>query len=55
VQGKAGGAAVWVDMESRIRSFTADSPADTPKDVFSLDKCFECIEVALKYGLQEAK
>jgi hypothetical protein len=34
---------VWIDMESSLRVVLANG-----NDVFSLDKCFECIEVATK-------
>ena len=36
---------VWIDMESSLRS-TKDG-----KDVFDLDKCFQCIEAACEMGL----
>ncbi len=43
---------VWVDMESSLRSLVAtDAAAQTHRDVFSLDKCFACIQHAVAFGL----
>lgn len=37
---------VWIDMESSLRLMLANQ-----NDIFSIDKCFKCIEVAAKFGL----
>ena len=42
--GKAAGEdPVWVDMESSLRLSVSDKANPQPRDVFSLDKCFECV------------
>lgn len=43
----ARGKSVWVDMESSLR-VTLMEKNGTTKDVFSLDKCFECILMGTK-------
>ena len=39
----AGGKPVWIDMESSLRSMTFDKKDPTPKDAFSVEKCFACV------------
>jgi hypothetical protein len=42
--GKAAGEEpVWVDMESSLRLSVTDKANPTPRDVFSLEKCFDCV------------
>ena len=42
VERAAQGQPVWIDMESSLRVNITDKQTTTPKDVFSLDKCFQC-------------
>ena len=45
------GKATWIDMESSIRVKVTDKHVKD-KDVFSIDKCFSCIQVGVNtYGL----
>lgn len=41
----AGNREVWIDMESSLRS------TKNGKDVFDLDKCFQCIETVCEMGI----
>jgi hypothetical protein len=44
--------AVWIDMESSLRIKIVKDDGSL-KDIFSVDKCFECIEIGVQYfGLQ---
>ena len=43
----AKGRAVWVDMESSLRS------TKNGDDVFDIDKCYQCIEAACDMGIFE--
>lgn len=47
----ARGQAIWVDMESSLRVNQSDKLSDTPRDNFSIDKCFACIQVGAQFGL----
>ena len=48
----AGGRSVWVDMESSLRISVTDKTVQD-FDMFSIDKCFRCIQVASQlYDLQ---
>mmetsp|Transcript_3122 Transcript_3122/g.4822 ORF Transcript_3122/g.4822 Transcript_3122/m.4822 type:complete len:278 (+) Transcript_3122:64-897(+) len=44
------GKPVWIDMESSLRVAISDKQV-LDKDVFSVDKCFACIQVAVSYGM----
>lgn len=46
----ASGKAVWVDMESSLRVAVTDKTI-FEQDQFSISKCFQCIKIAVKYGL----
>lgn len=50
----AEGKAVWIDMESSLRVFVRDKDAPE-KDSFSINKCFECIQVGVELGLSVGK
>mmetsp|Transcript_8694 Transcript_8694/g.12099 ORF Transcript_8694/g.12099 Transcript_8694/m.12099 type:complete len:318 (+) Transcript_8694:115-1068(+) len=44
---------VWIDMESSLRTLiVTDKTTGTTRDVFAVDKCFDCISAGLRYGLQ---
>ena len=43
----ARGKAVWIDMESSLRVTLIEKNGAT-KDVFSIDKCFQCILIGTK-------
>jgi len=44
---------VWIDMESSLRTLiVTDRATGTIRDVFSVDKCFECISAGLRCGLE---
>jgi len=45
VQLAGNGRSVWIDMESSLRSIKSD------KDVFDLDKCYECICAVCEMGM----
>lgn len=47
----ASGAPVWVDMESSLRLLTTEIKSNETKEIFSIDKCFECIMVGVSFGL----
>lgn len=49
------GTRVWVDMESRLRTLTVASPGAEPVDIFDINKCFECVQVGLQFGLPVSK
>lgn len=52
VQVAAVGRPVWVDMESSLRILITDKSVKD-KDVFSIDKCFQCVLIASQlYGLK---
>lgn len=43
---------VWIDMESSLRTLVAPSKDATVfDDIFDLNKCMQCVEVAKKFGL----
>jgi len=47
-----GETAVWVDMESSLRTVVVDKKANNAEhDTFSVEKCFQCILVGVKFGL----
>lgn len=44
---------IWIDMESSLRSIVIDKKAGEERDIFSIDKCFECItRLCDKYSLE---
>ena len=45
------GAAVWVDMESSLRLITTEVKTQETAEVFSIEKCFQCILVGTTFGL----
>lgn len=50
----AKGTSIWIDMESGIRQVIVNKEADgseMKKDVFSIDKCFACVQEGVKFGL----
>ena len=44
------GTPVWIDMESSLRSKITDN-VHIDRDVFSVDKCFDCIQIGISFGL----
>ncbi len=41
----------WIDMESSLRTLVVKNKECTEfADIFDLNKCMECIEIAKKYG-----
>ena len=45
---------VWIDMESSLRTkVLLDTATNTSTDIFSIDKCFSCIEAGLQWGMAE--
>lgn len=54
LQEAVGGARVWVDMESRLRTITLVGGAQ--KDIFDIHKCFLCAQLGVtKFGLPVSK
>ncbi len=62
VAGIAAGSAVWVDMESSLRMIVANktvvvdnegvsSERQELTDVFSIDRCFQCVIAGVALGL----
>ena len=49
------GTRVWVDMESRLRTLTTDAAGGVQRDIFDINKCFECVQVGLQFGLPVSK
>ncbi len=41
---------VWIDMESSLRTIVLEKDG-SQKDIFSIDKCFSCVQIGIKYGL----
>lgn len=41
---------VWIDMESSLRTIVKNSNGSN-SDVFSVEKCFQCIEIGVEFGL----
>ncbi|CAK4084034.1 unnamed protein product [Aphanomyces euteiches] len=37
----------WIDMESSLRAILRDNASGLDKDVFSIDKCFACIQAGV--------
>lgn len=50
VANAAHGKAVWVDMESSLRVVVSDSRV-LEQDQFSINKCYACIKVGVKFGM----
>ncbi len=47
-------ATVWIDMESSLRALLLDGPVSDStavKDVFSIEKCYVCVERAVELGM----
>jgi hypothetical protein len=55
VTGAASGAPVWIDMESSLRLITTEVKTKETQEIFSIDKCFQCITVGVSFGLPVSK
>lgn len=51
----AKGTRVWIDMESSLRTLVLQKGSAEPVDVFDINKCFECVQTGLKFGLPVSK
>jgi hypothetical protein len=47
----AAGAPIWIDMESSLRLLTTEIKTNETNEIFSIDKCFQCIMVGVSFGL----
>jgi len=45
VSSASNGVPVWVDMESSLRSHASDKANPAGKDVFSIEKAFQCVQI----------
>lgn len=46
IEGIVGDTSIWIDMETKVRSFTAGVQTNVTKDIFDLDKVRQCLEIA---------
>jgi hypothetical protein len=49
------GTRVWVDMESRLRTLTVSAAGAEPVDIFDINKCYECVQIGVQFGLPVSK